>query len=110
MDKKYILYLTTNLTWGGSEILWSCSAQKFIEDGLRVKAAAYYDYKLLSQNLQNKGRFIDLKESPVKTGLTQKIINKLKPGKNLQSSILLEISKRTNLLLLLFRRVITRMD
>jgi glycosyltransferase involved in cell wall biosynthesis len=81
MPDKPILFLSTNAIWGGSEILWTQSAQRLIEEGRLVSAAASYDYSLINKYLPQEQNFFDLKKRMQPPGLLQRVLNKLKLGR-----------------------------
>ena len=78
MKRKYILYLTTNKTWGGSEILWALSANKFIEKGFFVKAGAYYNFDLLKHSLAGREQYFDLTHRFTPQRLIYRLLEKMK--------------------------------
>jgi glycosyltransferase involved in cell wall biosynthesis len=80
MLDKPILFLSTNTIWGGSEILWTQSAKRFIEDGISILAVASYDYDLISKCILKESVFFDLKKRMQSPGLLLRILNKLKLG------------------------------
>lgn len=94
MKRKYILYLTTNTSWGGSEILWTQSANKFIDKGFFVKAGAYYDFELLRQSLSGKEQYLDLRQRFISPGPVLRAIGKIKMGSFAPVDNLLEPIKK----------------
>ncbi len=76
MAKKRLLYLTTNTIWGGSEVLWTLSAKRFMEEGYEVSAGAHYSISLVSRFLKNQDSFIDLNKR-FRYTFTGKIFQKL---------------------------------
>lgn len=60
MNPERILYLSTNATWGGSEILWCESAKQFCAEDVKVLAGAYFDYKTIAAHFSKPVPFIDL--------------------------------------------------
>jgi glycosyltransferase involved in cell wall biosynthesis len=91
MKRKHILYLTTNTTWGGSEILWTQSAGKFIEKGFFVKAGAYYDFELLRQSLSGKEQYIDLRSRFALPGMALRAISKVRKKEYAPEDLLKEL-------------------
>ncbi len=77
--KKKLLYLTTNGTWGGSEILWSLSAKRFLKKGWEVKAGGYMDFSCLKDILKIPANYLDLKERYLLPGFVQRQIEKITP-------------------------------
>lgn len=77
MKENYLLYLSTNTLWGGSEILWSHSASRFIEEGWTVHAATFYGHTNIKELLPLQGSFTNLalKNNP---GLIDRILKKLR--------------------------------
>jgi glycosyltransferase involved in cell wall biosynthesis len=81
MPGKYILFLSTNTIWGGSEILWTESAKKFIEKGYTVKAAVRYDYELIQPCITDRRNYIDLKNYIKPPANLLRVLQKIKLGK-----------------------------
>jgi glycosyltransferase involved in cell wall biosynthesis len=80
MPDKPILFLTTNAIWGGSEILWTQSAQRLMEEGRTISTAASYDYGLVNKYLPLGHVFFDLKKRIQPPGLLLRVLNRLKLG------------------------------
>jgi glycosyltransferase involved in cell wall biosynthesis len=81
MPKKYILYLSTNNTWGGSEVLWTESARQMEAQGYEVKAAVRYDHELISKHLPGRAQYIDLRQRDRSPALVLRVMQKLRMGK-----------------------------
>ncbi len=94
MKRKYILYLTTNTSWGGSEILWTQSANKFIDKGFFVKAGAYYDFENLKPFLSGKEQYFDLRKRFIPPATVLRAFEKMKIGSYAPVDNLLEVIKK----------------
>ena len=94
MKRKYILYLTTNSTWGGSEILWAQSAKKFIDKGFFVKAGAYYDFDQLKPYLSGKEQYVDLRKRFIPPAAVLRAFEKMKIGSYAPVDNLTEVIKK----------------
>lgn len=77
MKRKYILYLTTNSTWGGSEILWTQSAKKFADKGFFVKAGVYYDFNLVKPFLSGEKQYVDLRQRFIPPGTVLRVFENI---------------------------------
>jgi glycosyltransferase involved in cell wall biosynthesis len=61
MKKKIILFISTNSTWGGSEVLWTQAARRLSQHHT-VRAAVQYDYDLIRASIGERNNFLNLKE------------------------------------------------
>ena len=77
MPKKYILFLSTNSIWGGSEVLWTQSAQRLSDKGYLVKTGLRYDYELVKQYVSLSKNYIDLRNRILPLSKVQRISQKL---------------------------------
>ncbi len=78
MHNKYILYLSTNTIWGGSEVLWSQSARQFIKKGYRVKAGLRYSFGIVKNFLEKQENFLDLSLKAQQPPILFRILKKLR--------------------------------
>jgi glycosyltransferase involved in cell wall biosynthesis len=76
MSKKYILFLSTNIIWGGSEVLWTITAGQLAELGYEVKAGLRYDHQLVEAFIPAADDYIDLRNRNRPLSITQRIIQK----------------------------------
>lgn len=90
MLNKRILFLTTNTIWGGSEILWTQSAKRFIDTGKQVIAGATYGYDLVHKYLPGEHHFFDLKKRMKAPGLIPRLLQKFKLGSYKEKDMLKE--------------------
>jgi glycosyltransferase involved in cell wall biosynthesis len=81
MPQKYILYLSTNTIWGGSEILWTQSAKEFAEKGYTIKAGIKYDYELIQPFITDRRNYIDIKDHIKPPPNILRVLQKVKLGK-----------------------------
>ena len=77
MGDKYILFLSTNLIWGGSEVLWTQSAKAFAAKGCKVRAGFFYEFEFADQYMNSKADFVDLAYKPTPLHFLQRVIQKL---------------------------------
>lgn len=77
MPGKYILYLSTNHIWGGSEVLWSQSAGQLAKKGYITRAGVYYDYELVKQFISNNQDYIDLRQRIRYPSLFQRVARRM---------------------------------
>lgn len=75
MAKKYILFLSTNIIWGGSEVLWTLTASRLSELGHEVKAGLRYNHTLVEAFISAEN-YIDLRTRNRPLSITQRIIQK----------------------------------
>ncbi len=61
MKKKFVLFISTNTTWGGSEVLWTQTAARLSADCI-VKAATNYDFNLVCQYFPEPDQHFDLQK------------------------------------------------
>ncbi|WP_462254637.1 glycosyltransferase family 4 protein [Ferruginibacter sp.] len=94
MPPKYILYLSTNNIWGGSEVLWTQSAKQLNENGYTVKAGLNYNYELVQQFIPNRENFISLQNRLRHPSIFFRALRKLKLGKFLPKDVLHENIKK----------------
>jgi glycosyltransferase involved in cell wall biosynthesis len=76
MPQKYILFLSTNIIWGGSEVLWTLTAGRLSELGHEVKAGLRYDHTLVEAFIPAAENYIDLRTRTRPLSMTQRIIQK----------------------------------
>ncbi|MDN3656724.1 glycosyltransferase family 4 protein [Ferruginibacter paludis] len=76
MSKKYILFLSTNIIWGGSEVLWTITARQLAELGYEVKAGLRYDHQLVEAFIPAADDYIDLRSRTRPLSIAQRIIQK----------------------------------
>jgi glycosyltransferase involved in cell wall biosynthesis len=81
MQKKSILYLSTNIIWGGSEILWTQSARALNKKGYTVNAGVKYNYELIKEFIPNKEQYINLQNQFRHPSIILRILQKLRIGK-----------------------------
>ena len=75
--KQAVLFVSSNSTWGGSEILWSGTAALLAEKGYAVKFAVRYNHPVV-QRLQQKGAaYIDLSSIDQPT-IAEKILRQVR--------------------------------
>ncbi len=76
MSKKYILFLSTNIIWGGSEVLWTLAARRLLDLGYEVKAGLRYDHALVEAFIPAAKDYIDLRTRTRPLSIAQRIIQK----------------------------------
>ena len=94
MPKKYILFLSTNYIWGGSEVLWIESARQLDKEGYVVRAGLQYDYELVKRFIKQPRQYIDLRNRLQPLSLTQRVAAKLKLATYTQKDSLHESFKQ----------------
>jgi glycosyltransferase involved in cell wall biosynthesis len=79
LNNKRIVFVTTNLCWGGSEELWSRAAQHLANDGFSVGASIGFSpsHKRIRE-LAKHG--IDIHSRPAQYPLLRRVLAKLSPG------------------------------
>lgn len=78
MFKKKILFVSTNIIWGGSEILWTESAKLISKKGFDIKAAIFYEFGLIKEFLPSHENYFNLGNRIENLSLPKRILNKTK--------------------------------
>jgi glycosyltransferase involved in cell wall biosynthesis len=81
MNKKKLLYLSTNEIWGGSEILWTQSANELNKNGFDISVGVKYNYDLLAAFNFDKTTYINLQNHFKHPSIVLRILQKLRLGK-----------------------------
>lgn len=81
MVQKYILFLSTNIIWGGSEVLWTAAAKNLAGKGYEVKAGVRYGHPLIASFIPDKQNYIDIQNRIQPLTIKQRILIKLRLGK-----------------------------
>jgi glycosyltransferase involved in cell wall biosynthesis len=55
MNKKSVVFISTNTSWGGSEELWASAANHLAHQGVTVRASIGYDINKKIQKLKDQG-------------------------------------------------------
>ncbi len=77
MNKKRIVFFTTNSIWGGSEILWTQAAAKLKQLNFHVSAVANYDFQQVRKFLIDEIFFFDLSNRFKNLPLWKSAFNKI---------------------------------
>lgn len=94
MAEKYILFLSTNNIWGGSEVLWTEAARFFLNKGYTIKAGISYPYAQVQAFIPVAENCIDLQNRMQQPGLFFRILNKLRIFKFTAKDVLHEHFKK----------------
>jgi glycosyltransferase involved in cell wall biosynthesis len=81
MQKKSILYLSTNIIWGGSEILWTQSARELNKKGYTVNAGVKYKYELVKEFIPGVDNYFNLQNQFRHPSIILRMLQKLRLGK-----------------------------
>jgi glycosyltransferase involved in cell wall biosynthesis len=88
MQKKSILYLSTNIIWGGSEVLWTQSARELNKKGYTVNGGIKYNYELIKEFIPDYSNYLNLQNQFRHPPILQRILQKLQLGKYPPKNIL----------------------
>lgn len=94
MQQKYLLYLSTNDSWGGSEILWTHSAKMLAEKGYLVKGGAYYEYSFVKEYIVTEQNYFNLHKRFKLPSIPLRTLQKLRMGKFPRRDLFLEQLQR----------------
>ena len=77
MAKKYVLFLSTNGSWGGSEVLWTRAMSLLLQSNLVVRAGAIYPFEVLKDWLPQSSDFIDLSSRIAGIPFAKRVVGKI---------------------------------
>ena len=89
---KTILFVSSNNTWGGSEILWAETAALLSQKGYHIYFAVKYQNAVI-QSLTSKGAsYINLNNNSPTASIVQRVLRRIKVKEPLKEVFLENVS------------------